>query len=258
MNDTKICVVSYKRPYNTTCKLLMKTNIENWFVYVYSFDPFFEEYKNNYGEHVRAITEFDKASLPKKRQLVLDDAIKEGYKYCIMMDDDIFIMKNLYTGNDLTIDVLINQLWQYAHANTEYVALSACYNQSEELLPIVDCKNICNNSIFNLELLKSSDITYNVDSRCEDMEFTIELLLKGYKTGRLDYILAKNQLQGGTTNDGLSYRFSGKNRFIEEGEYMSSRYPQLKDVFEFDKNHFKMNTTKLKEILQKTVYKEEQ
>ena len=246
---TKISVVSYKRPNNNTCNLLLEAGIEDWQVYAYSFDPYIDEYINNYGKHVRVITEFDKASLPKKRQLVLDEAIKLGYDYCIMMDDDIYQMKDLQLDKDLTITDFIDILQTFGYNNKEYVALSACYNRGDDVA-INDYKNICNNSIFNLSLLKSSDVTYNDKSRCEDMEFAIDLMLKGYKTGRLEFLLGKNQLQGGTTGDGLSYRFKNTNRFIEEGTYMQNRYPELKDVFEFDENHFKMNTKKLKSCLQ--------
>lgn len=247
---TKISVVSYKRPDNNTCKMLKETDLD-WNVFVYGFDPFLEKYLDSYGNHVRIITqaEINKASLPKKRQLVLDEAIKLGYDYCIMMDDDIYQMKDLQLDKDLTITDFIDILQTFSYNNKEYVALSACYNQGDNVA-INDYKNICNNSIFNLSLLKSSEVTYNDKSRCEDMEFAIDLMLKGYKTGRLEFLLGKNQLQGGTTDDGLSYRFENTNRFIEEGTYMQNRYPELKDVFEFDENHFKMNTNKLKNCLQ--------
>ena len=248
---TKICVVSYKRPKNNTCDLLLNSEIKEWYVYCYSFDPFIEEYKNNYGSHVREIIEFDKASLPNKRQLVLDDAINENYDFCVMLDDDIYLMKNLYSERELTIEVFIDSLIMYMTAYQEYVALSACYNQSDDLIEISDYKNVCNNSIFNLKQIKESNVRYNTESKCEDMEFAIDLMLKGYKTGRLEHLLGKNDLQGGTTNDGLSYRFAGTNRFIEEAEYMSTKYPELKDVFEYDENHFKINTKLLKNHLQK-------
>lgn len=244
---TKISVVSYKRPNNSTCNLLMNTSYD-WCVYVYKFDPFFNEYIKNYGNHVRPITEFDKPSLPKKRDLVLYEAMKDS-DYCIMLDDDVAYMKNLKLDKEVDITDVISYLEYSILKHPEYIALSTCYNRSDELEEIVDYKNICNNSIFNLSLLKETDVHYNPASKCEDMEFSIDLMLKGYKTGRLDYMLVKNTLQGGTTNDGLSYRFSGTNRFVEEAEYMRNRYPELKDVFEYDENHFKMNTNKLIEVL---------
>lgn len=243
----QISVVSYKRPNNSTCNLLLTTSWD-WKVYVYSFDPYFDEYVKNYGSHVRAITEFDKPSLPKKRDLVLYEAIKDS-DYCIMLDDDIAYMRNLYFDKELSIAELISSLVYYALKDSSYIALSACYNLSDTLSEIADYKNVCNNSIFNMSLLKNSGVHYNSNSKCEDMEFTIDLLLKGYKTGRLDHILVKNILQGGLTNDGLSYRFEGTNRFIEEAEYMRNRYPELKDVFEYSDTHFKMNTNKLIEVL---------
>ena len=243
----QISVVSYKRPNNSTCNLLLTTSWD-WKVYVYSFDPYFDEYVKNYGSHVRAITEFDKPSLPKKRDLVLYEAMKD-FDYCIMLDDDITYMRNLHHDKEISIHELIGILIYYMLKLDNYIALSTCYNQSDILEEVIDYKNICNNSIFNLHLLKQANVHYNPNSKCEDMEFTIDLLLKGYKTGRLDQILVKNILQGGSTNDGLSYRFGGTNRFIEEAEYMRNRYPELKDVFEYSDTHFKMNTNKLIEVL---------
>lgn len=247
---TKISVVSYKRPKNSTCDLLLNSKYP-WSVYVYQFDPYLNEYLENYGEeHIRVITELDKPSLPKKRQLVLTDAT--DYDFVIMLDDDMQYVKRLDTNEELSIDDVIEYL-ENAIDNTEYVALSACYNKSDELYEIVDDKNICGNSIFNVEKVLSSNVVYNPNSKCEDMEFTIDLLLKGYRTGRLDYLLIKNQLQGGSTNDGLSYRWNGDNRFIVEGEYMRTKYPQLVGIFEYDEQHFKINTSNLTKYLNEHV-----
>lgn len=250
-NKVRISVVSYKRPNNNTCNLLLNSSIKDWSVYVYQFDPMIEEYLKNYDDHVRIITEFDKPSLPKKRQLVLDEAIKLNYDYCIMMDDDIFQITDLRKNEDISIEEMIKTLYETLSNNEQYVALSACYNKNDDgSIEISNYKNVCNNSIFNLKLYRDSKVVYNPESKCEDMEFTLDLIIKGFLTGRLDFLLCRNTLQGGTTDDGLSYRFSKTNRYIEEGSYMEKRYPNL-DIFEYDENHFKMNTAKLIEYVNK-------
>lgn len=240
-----VSVVSYKRPYNNTCKLLSQYDL-NWNVFVYSFDPYIEEYKRLYGKHVHELT-FETANLAKKRQEVLNSAIRENYKYCIMLDDDILNLT--LNGNNCSIKDAIDYLMYSIKNSQKYVALSAAYNLSNTDLEISSYKNICNNSVFNLDIYKNSNVVYNQNSKCEDMEFTIDLILKGYLTGKLEKIIIKNDLQGGTTNDGLSYRFKNTNRFIEEGSYMRNKYKNISDVFEYDENHFKMNSSKLIDYL---------
>lgn len=232
-----IKVVSYKRPKNNTCDMLLKTNL-NWKVYVYYFDEYLLEYIKNYKEHVNVITSFNKANLAKKRQLVLDDSIKEKYDYCIMLDDDIIdiTLNNEKITLDKAIKYMLNQI------TNKYIAMSAAYHS--EKYKIIKNKNICNNSIFNLLKYKNSNIRYNEASKCEDAEFTIDLLLNNYTTGRLGFLIIKNTLQGGQTNDGLSYRFTN-NRFIIEGNYLSKKYKNL-NIFDYDENHLSIKTEKIK------------
>lgn len=254
MKEYIIKVVSYKRPSNNTCNLLLNTDF-NWQVFVYSFDPYFDEYVKNYGEHVRPITEFDKANLAKKRQLVLDTTINEGYGYCIMLDDDIESIEFIdYPSRETTqssLEDAVLYLIKKILENHKYVALSASYNASSDKSnkDVEDYKNICNNSIFNMYEYKNFKVKYNSESKCEDMEFTMDLILAGALVGRLKKLCMHNILQGGTTNDGLSYRFANTNRFVEEATYMINRYPEYKEVFEYDEQHFKMNTSKLKKLL---------
>lgn len=257
MKNYVISVVSYKRPNNNTCNLLKNTNF-NWRVFVYEFDPFLEEYKNNYGSHLYIIKTMNKANLATKRQLVLDTAIKDNYKYCFMLDDDIVSINNIeYPSKKYTLTSFksaIQQMYDVMLKNNEYVVLSASYNASSDISQneIESYKNICNNSIFNIKSYKRfSKVKYNPLSKCEDMEFTLDLIFAGALMGRLKNICINNCLQGGSTNDGLSYRFSNTNRFIEEGSYMAQKYPEYKTIFEYDENHFKMNTDKLLAILGK-------
>jgi len=249
MKDYIINVVSYKRPNNFTCNLLKNTNL-NWKVFVYRFDSYLQEYINNYESHVHIIDSFENPNLALKRQYVLDTSIKNNYKYCFMLDDDILYIQDVFNNKEISLEEALITLYNYMINNKDYVvALSACYNKADNNHIIDLYKCICNNSIFNLKLYKTSNVKYNPDSKCEDMEFTLELILKHFLTGRLNNILIKNNLQSGLTDDGLSYRFKNTTRFIEEGSYMSNKFPELKDIFEYDKNHFKMNSTKLKEIL---------
>lgn len=234
MNDLAINVVSYKRPKNTTCDLLAKTSL-NWKVYVYHFDEYLKEYLTNYKTHVRVITEFNSANLAAKRQLVLDDSIQSNYNYCVMLDDDILEI----VLNDTHVDICtaINYLYETIN-NSKYIAVSAAYHKEKS--NILENMNVCNNSIFDLSKYKKSNVKYNYDSKCEDAEFTIDLLLKGYSTARIGNLIIKNVLQGGTTNTGLFYRFD-KNRFIVEGEYLRKRYPDL-NIFDYDENHLSIKT----------------
>lgn len=256
MKEYVIKVVSYRRPNNSTCNMLSKTHL-NWQVFVYSFDPFLNEYINNYGSHVRQITEFDKANLSKKRQLVLDTTIEEKYDYCFMLDDDIESIEMIdypskeakSTSLEDAIVYMIRMILKYK----QYVALSASYNisSSKSDKDIEDYKCVANNTVFNMKLYKqiADKIRYNPESKYEDMEFTMDLILSHNLAGRLKKLCIHNVLQGGTTNDGLYYRFTDKNRFIVEAEYILNRYPKYKDVFEYDENHFKLNSEKLKRVL---------
>lgn len=254
MKEYVIKVVSYKRPNNNTCNLLMKYHL-NWQVFVYSFDPFIDEYIKNYGEHVRQITEFDKANLSKKRQLVLDTSIEEGYKYCIMLDDDIESMELVdypsKTTKEITIEDSIVYMLKLMIKNKNYLALTASYNISSDpsKKDIEEYKCICNNSIFNLKEYKNCDVKYNPLSESEDTEFTLELLIHKYTIGRLKKLCIHNTLQGGTTGDGLSYRFENTNRFLKEANYIISKYPQFKKAIEYGENYFKLNSKKLKGLL---------
>jgi len=243
MKDYIINVVSYKRPNNNTCKLLAKTNL-TWRVFVYKFDPYLEEYIKNYKTHVYVIKSLERANLAKKRQLVLDMSIFEMYKYCLMLDDDIYQMT--LRGKKCNIEDAIEYMLKMIKTHNIYIALSAAYNKSKTLFSISKYKNICNNSVFNLKLYrKVHNIRYNENSKCEDMEFTIDLILRNCITGRLEKLIINNILQGGTTNDGLFYRFSNTNRFIEEGSYMSEKYKYISNLFSYDENHFKMNSDAL-------------
>ena len=248
-DDVKIAVVSYKRPSNNTCKLLLETNL-NWNVFVYQFDPYLFDYVNTYGEHVHIIPEekIEKANLSNKRQYVLDKLYEEGYRYGFMFDDDIETLT--YNNIDCSIEFMCKKLYDTMVKKNKYVAISASYNKSDNSYILEEYKNICNNTIFDLKLFHESGVKYNPESKCEDMELAIDLFKKGYVSARHNQIIAHNILQGGSTGDGLSYRFNNTNRFIEEGSYMANRYPELKDVFEFDENHFKMNTKTLKNCLQ--------
>lgn len=259
MKNTKICVVSYKRPYNSTCDMLMKTDFD-WSVFVYTFDPYYNNYIENYGRHVKVVP-FEKPNLADKRQFVLDSCLKDyenNHKTtrCIILDDDIQLINsiNIYTKIQKVIDIkkMLMTLEKASMFNPKYIALSAAYNISNNHKRIEKYKNVCNNYIINLKQYeKVKHIKYNPNSKCEDMEFTMDLLLSNTLTGRVNSLLVSNVLQGGSTNDGLSYRFNNKNRFIEEGEYMANTYPEYKEVFEYDENHFKMNTEKLINIMRK-------
>lgn len=250
MDTFIINVVSYRRPNNNTCNLLRDAGITNWRVFVYSFDEYLREYKQNYGEHVYVIKGMIKSNLSIKRQLVLDTSILNGYKYCFMLDDDITEMINVETNKKISIDDALFELYSELLSHPQFVSLSACFNEPKNNNIIDLYKCVCNNSIFNLDLYRKSNVKYNPESKCEDMEFTVELLQKHFVVGRLNTIMIKNTLQSGLTGDGLSYRFANTKRFIEEGSYIVNKYPHLKDAFEYDENHFKLKSDKLQEILE--------
>ena len=247
---TKISVVSYKRPNNNTCNLLLEAGIEDWQVYAYSFDPYIDEYINNYGKHVRIITkaEIDKANLAKKRQLVIDSA-KEKYTHCIMMDDDIMSMKNVVLNEDISIKTLIELLERYAYKFSEYTVLSPRYNYEDTNIEIYDGKQMNCVSIIDVQKI---DVEYNENSECEDIELCINLLEKGHKIGRLSAIQVNGQLQDTTGDSGNSYRYvdRSKNRFIKEGEYLIKRFPKYKDAIIFDETKVKYDYKKLQNCLQ--------
>lgn len=249
MTDTQISVVSYKRPQNTTCDLLMESNIDFWLVYVYLFDPYLDEYIHNYGGHVRVITEFDKANLAKKRQLVIDEAKEANYKYCIMMDDDLLSMKNIVLNEDISIKTLIELLERYAYKFSEYTVLSPRYNYEDTNIEIYDGKQMNCVSIIDL---KKIDVKYNENSECEDIELCINLLEKGHKIGRISTIQVNGKLQDTSGDSGNSYRYvdRNKNRFIKEGEYLLRRFPEYKDAIIYDETKVKYDYEKLKNCLQ--------
>lgn len=246
---TKISVVSYKRPNNNTCNLLLEAGIEDWQVYAYSFDPYIDEYINNYGKHVRVITEFDKANLAKKRQLVINDAKKDNYKYLIMMDDDILLIRNVILNLDISIKSLIDILINYAMKFSEYTVLSPRYNHEDVNIEIYDGKQMNCVSIIDVQKI---DVEYNENSECEDIELCINLLEKGHKIGRLSTIQVNGQLQDTTGDSGNSYRYvdRSKNRFIKEGEYLIKRFPKYKDAIIFDETKVKYDYKKLQNCLQ--------
>lgn len=252
MENYIVNVVSYKRSNNTTCNRLKNTQL-NWRVFVYHFDPFLQEYLKNYNSHVFIINSMDFANLSIKRQLVLDESIKDGYKYCYMLDDDI---ENIYLVRDgrlqyeISLSSALDKLYVALKNNQYLVALSASYNKADTFKEIEKYKSICNNIIFNLNEYKKYNVKYNKDSKCEDAEFTIDLILEGAIPGRLNSIVMKNTLQGGTTHDGLSYRFEKTNRFLEEGSYLANKYSKYKNAFEFDENHFKIKTSLLLSMIQ--------
>lgn len=246
---TKISVVSYKRPNNNTCNLLLEAGIEDWQVYAYSFDPYIDEYIKNYGSHVRVITEFDKANLAKKRQLVINDAKKDNYKYLIMIDDDILLIRNVILNLDISIKSLINILINYAMKFSEYTVLSPRYNHEDVNIEIYDGKQMNCVSIIDVQKI---DVEYNENSECEDIELCINLLEKGHKIGRLSAIQVNGQLQDTTGDSGNSYRYvdRSKNRFIKEGEYLVKRFPEYKDAIIFDETKVKYDYKKLQNCLQ--------
>lgn len=246
---TKISVVSYKRPDNNTCNLLLEAGIEDWQVYAYSFDPYIDEYIKNYGSHVRVITEFDKANLAKKRQLVINDAKKDNYKYLIMMDDDILLIRNVISNLDISIKSLIDILINYAMRFSEYTVLSPRYNHEDVNIEIYDGKQMNCVSIIDVQKI---DVEYNENSECEDIELCINLLEKGHKIGRLSAIQVNGQLQDTTGDSGNSYRYvdRSKNRFIKEGEYLVKRFPEYKDAIIFDETKVKYDYKKLQNCLQ--------
>ncbi len=235
----KVSVVSYKRPNNQTCNMLMKTNFD-WKVYVYLFDEHLNEYISNYQTHVRVINEMDSPNLAIKRQLVLNDAIIEKVDYLVMLDDDI--QKITLNNNESNLTDALIFLLEFAYNNNQYVAVSAAYHFNKP--DIVENKNICNNSIFNIKKYMKSNVKYNKDSKCEDAEFTIDLLLNGFKTARLGTLVINNVLQGGQDDTGLAYRFKD-NRFIIEGDYLSQRYPELY-IFDYDETHLSIKTNLIK------------
>lgn len=235
----KVSVVSYKRPNNQTCNMLMNTDFD-WKVYVYSFDETLNEYIRNYQKHVRVINEMDSPNLAIKRQLVLNDAVINKVDYLVMLDDDI--QKITLNNNESNLTNALNFLLGFAHNNKQYVAVSAAYHLKKDA--VVENKNICNNSIFNIKEYMKSNVKYNKDSKCEDAEFTIDLLLNGFKTARLGTLVINNVLQGGQDDTGLAYRFKD-NRFIIEGDYLSQRYPEL-HIFDYDETHLSIKTHLIK------------
>ena len=235
----KISVVSYKRPNNQTCNMLMNTNFD-WKVYVYSFDETLSEYISNYQTHVRVINEMDSPNLAVKRQLVLNDAVINKVDYLVMLDDDI--QSITLNNNESNLTDALNFLLGFAYNNKQYVAISAAYHLKKDA--VVENKNICNNSIFNIKEYIKSNVKYNKDSKCEDAEFTIDLLLNGFKTARLGTLVINNVLQGGQDDTGLAYRFKD-NRFIIEGDYLSQRYPEL-HIFDYDETHLSIKTHLIK------------
>lgn len=244
---TKISVVSYKRPDNNTCKMLKETNLD-WNVFVYGFDPFLEKYLDNYGNHVRIITqaEIDKANLAKKRQLVIDSA-KEKYTHCIMMDDDIMSMKNVVLNEDISIKTLIELLERYADKFSEYTVLSPRYNHEDTNIEIYDGKQMNCVSIIDVQKI---DVSYNENSECEDIELSINLLEKGHKIGRISAIQVNGKLQDTSGSSGNSYRYTNanQNRFIKEGEYLIKRFPQYKDAIIYDETKVKYDYEKLQKL----------
>ena len=254
MKNYIINVVSYKRPNNSTCNLLNETNL-NWRVFVYKFDKFLNEYKQNYKEHVYVIDSIEKPNLSYKRQLTLDKSIEEKYKYCFMLDDDIKSIETLKQKN-VSIKYALSKLYKFMIKNQHFVAVSASFDTPRNNDKFEEYKCICNNSIFNLELYNTSGIKYNIESKCEDMEFTVELLLNHFKCCRLNTIIMRDILQSGLTGDGLAYRFNNTKRFIEEGSYICKKYPELKDAFEYDEYHFKLKSNVLKILLQEKFIKE--
>lgn len=255
MQKSLVAVVSYKRPKNTTCDLLKETT-RDWVVFVNDYDSTVNEYISNYGnEHVNVITGITSPNLASTRQVVLDIGIAKGYNHLIMLDDDIESINALDDKKQkvpTTLDAALDTLEFYSFVYDEMIALSASYHPPIEDIfePVEEYTNICNNIIFNLDLYKNlSSVKYNPKSECEDMEFAIDLMLEGHIPGRINVLVINNTLQGGTTNDGLSYRFDKSNRFIKEGEYMTKRYPKLKDAFEYDDKHFSLILKKLKQHL---------
>lgn len=209
--ESKIIVVSYKRPDNKTCNLLKNTNLD-WEVFIYKFDDT-EAYIENYGENHVHILDFEKPNLPRKRQAVLEYG-RELNRNIIMMDDDIYSIKK--NNEDCSIIDLVQALEENLGDN---FAISPRYNDNMKNIQgnLVLYKGITTVSIINIS--KLDELKYNPESKCEDVEFTIDAMLKGYSCCMLKDYRLNAEIKNTISDSGLSYRFK-ENKYIDEGSYL--------------------------------------
>lgn len=236
--ESKIIVVSYKRPDNKTCNLLKNTRLD-WEVFIYKFDDT-ASYIKNYGEARVHVLDFDKPNLPLKRQSVLEYGRKLG-KNIIMMDDDIYSIKK--NNKDCSIVELVEALEENLGDN---FAISPRYNDNMKNIQdnLVLYKGITTASIINTS--KLDDLKYDPNSKCEDVEFTIDAMLKGYSCCMLKDFKVNAEIKNTTSDSGLSYRFK-ENKYIDEGSYLEEYLKKYNifDCIEYSKDALHIDYEKI-------------
>ena len=151
--------------------------------------------------------------MPLKRQAVLEYG-RELDRNIIMMDDDIYSIKK--NNEDCSIVDIVQALEDNLGDN---FAISPRYNDNMKVVEgnLVLYKGIMTVSIINIT--KLDDLKYNPESKCEDVEFTIDAMLKGYSCCMLKEYRLNAEIKNTASDSGLSYRFK-ENKYIDEGSYI--------------------------------------
>lgn len=211
----RISVPSYRRPFGKTLSRLNDFCKSEWYVYVYKHDEYLNEYLIRYGNHVKVINTRRK-NLPMKRQLIVDDAIKDKVDYLITLDDDVQDIMN-YNGNFLSVNELLEyftkitkNILENVDKNVVQICSSWCTENPRHLY--------ANNAfgshslwvIKNMKKAKKHGVKYNENSLCEDIEFSADLIANKFGVYRTsDIVIVSDYAYVNTKENkgGLSYRF---------------------------------------------------
>ena len=241
MLGNKVClsIPSYKRPNGNTL-LQLKAFHEarkdiDCRIYVYDFDPYLQEYIDKYGTLVYVIDTMDCPNLAKKRQFILEQAILGGYDYMISIDDDgaKFLVDNKPTDLTTVINTWLEKflLIKKEHPN---IALCGVTDGTARNPEQIKFNYVCgSHAIFDISLVCLSNCRYDPNSKCEDLDFSISMILKGYEECQIKGVAIANQMfgvRGKNSEDrgGLSYRFKdASNRALEEHNYLFEKYGKV-------------------------------
>ena len=234
MSKICLCIPSYNRPNGQTLQAIMKEE-ENFKdltirIFVYQFDEHLQEYMDKYGKYLHIIPKdrIEKPNLPNKRQYILDWAVENEFNYMISIDDDdeTYLRDGKPTSLSNTIFTWLYEFRTVYNSLPDLIMCEASFRDEDNKSVLYN--NLAgSHSIFVLKNIRKAEVKYNPESKCEDAEFSIETILKGYRTCRIRRIALINDLFGvrGSDKGGLSYRFEGTtDRLATEANYIYDKY----------------------------------
>lgn len=235
----KICVPSLGRAGNSsTLKLLEEYGLlEDTYVFVYDFD--YDAYSTVYPK-ANVIKVGTEKNLPKKRNKILDYAQQQGWKYILMLDDDVkgMIIKSNEGQYKKTEDYRV--IWHVFEdianqLNGEFTILSPRVNflYTDPLKQLLSPYNHFSAIIFfNIE--KLGELRYN-DSLIEDVDLFIKLNFAGQRSYQIKHCMMGNAMG---QKGGLQDYIKLKDRYDRGMEQIRENYKDADEFVYFTKRGF--------------------